>query len=44
VKLAQDAAYWGAVRERLIAARARLYDDAEPVRALERFLEDVVRK
>lgn len=44
VKLAQDAAHWGAVRERMVAARARLYGDAEPVRALERFLEEVVRK
>lgn len=44
VKLAQDAAYWGEVRERMIAARGRLYGDAEPVRALERFLEDAVRK
>ena len=43
VKLAQDAAHWGAVRERMLAARGRLYNDAEPVRALERFLEDVVR-
>ena len=43
VRLAQDAAYWGEVRERMIAARAQLYGDAEPVRALERFLEDVIR-
>jgi predicted O-linked N-acetylglucosamine transferase (SPINDLY family) len=43
VRLAQDAAYWGEVRERMVAARERLYNDAEPVRALERFLEDVVR-
>jgi predicted O-linked N-acetylglucosamine transferase (SPINDLY family) len=43
VRLAQDAAYWGDVRERMVAARERLYNDAEPVRALERFLEDVVR-
>ena len=44
VKLARDAAYWGEVRERLIASRAGLYGDAEPVRALERFLEDAVKK
>jgi len=44
VRLAQDAAYWGGVRERMVAARARLYGDAEPVRALERFFEDAVRK
>jgi protein O-GlcNAc transferase len=43
VKLARDAAYWGEVRERLIASRAGLYGDAEPVRALERFLEEAVR-
>jgi predicted O-linked N-acetylglucosamine transferase (SPINDLY family) len=44
VKLAQDAAWWGAARERMIAARPRLYGDAEPVRALEKFLEGAVRK
>jgi len=44
LKLAQDAAYWGDVRERMIAARERLYGDAGPVRALERFLEDALRK
>ena len=44
VKLAQDAAWWGAVRERMLAARGRLYGDAEPVRALERFLEAAVRR
>jgi hypothetical protein len=44
VRLAQDAAYWGEVRERMIAARARLYGDVEPVRALERYLEEAVRK
>lgn len=44
VKLAQDAAYWGEVRERMIAARDGLYDDAAPVRALERFFEDALRK
>lgn len=43
VRLAQDAAYWGEMRERMVAARERLYNDAEPVRALERFLEDAVR-
>jgi len=43
VKLARDAAYWGEVRERIIASRAGLYGDVEPVRALERFLEDAVR-
>jgi predicted O-linked N-acetylglucosamine transferase (SPINDLY family) len=44
VKLARDAAYWGAMRERIIASRAVLYGDTEPVRALERFFEDAVRK
>jgi predicted O-linked N-acetylglucosamine transferase (SPINDLY family) len=44
VKLAQDAAHWGEVRGRMIAARAGLYDDAAPVRALERFFEDALRK
>ncbi|MEO8718756.1 MAG: tetratricopeptide repeat protein [Burkholderiales bacterium] len=44
VKLARDAAYWGEVRERMIASRDGLYGDAEPVRALERFLEDAIRK
>ncbi len=44
VKLAQDAAWWGSVRERMIAARPRLYGDMEPVRALEEFFEDALRK
>jgi predicted O-linked N-acetylglucosamine transferase (SPINDLY family) len=44
VKLAQDAAHWGEVRGRMIAARAGLYDDAAPVRALEGFFEDALRK
>ena len=44
VKLAQEAAWWGATRERMLAARGSLYGDAEPVRALERFLEEAVRR
>jgi predicted O-linked N-acetylglucosamine transferase (SPINDLY family) len=44
VRLAQDAAWWGSVRERMAAAAPALYGDAEPVRALEKFLEDAVRK
>jgi predicted O-linked N-acetylglucosamine transferase (SPINDLY family) len=44
VRLAQDAAWWGSVRERMAAARAKLYGDAEPVRALEKFFEAAVRK
>lgn len=43
VRLAQEAAYWGRMRERMIAARAALYGDEAPVRALERFLEEAVR-
>jgi protein O-GlcNAc transferase len=44
VRLARDAAWWGEVRGRMLAARGRLYGDAEPVRALERFLEAAVRR
>jgi protein O-GlcNAc transferase len=44
VRLAQDAAWWGGARERMVAARPKLYGDTEPVRALERFLESAVRK
>ncbi len=44
VKLAQDAAWWGRVRERMAAARPNLYGDVEPVRALEKFFEEAVRK
>ena len=44
VKLAQDAAWWGKVRERMAAAGPRLYGDTEPVRALEQFFEAAVRK
>jgi predicted O-linked N-acetylglucosamine transferase (SPINDLY family) len=43
VRLAQDAAYWGEVRSRMIAARAPLHGDTAPVRALERFLAEAVR-
>ena len=43
VRLAQDAAYWGEVRDRMVAGRAGLYGDEAPVRALERFLEGAVR-
>lgn len=44
VRLARDAAYWGSVRERTLAARSRLYRDVEPVRALEKFFEETVRE
>jgi len=43
VRLAQDAAYWGEVRERMVAARAAHYGDVSPVRALEKFLVEAVR-
>ena len=39
VRLARDAAYWGAVRERLQARRGSLYADNASVRALEAFFE-----
>lgn len=44
VRLAQDAAYWGAVQGRMAAARAGLYGDTEPVRALERFFVDALSR
>lgn len=44
VRLSQDAAWWGAMRERMVAARAALQADAGPVRALERFLEAAIRR
>lgn len=44
VRLAQDAAWWGEMRERMVASRGRLYGDAAPVRALEQFLETAVRR
>jgi predicted O-linked N-acetylglucosamine transferase (SPINDLY family) len=44
VRLAQDAAYWGGVRDRMIAARGGLHRDPAPVRALEKFFEEAVRK
>jgi len=43
VRLAQDAAYWGGVRDRMIAARGGLHRDPAPVRALEKFFEEAVR-
>lgn len=42
VTLARDAAHWGAVRERMVAAREGLYGDVEPVRALEKFFDSAV--
>jgi protein O-GlcNAc transferase len=44
VRLAQDAAFWGAVQSRMVAARPGLYGDKEPVRALERFFEGAIRR
>jgi predicted O-linked N-acetylglucosamine transferase (SPINDLY family) len=44
VKLARDATYWGGAQARLVEARAGLYGDQAPVRALERFFEDAVRR
>jgi predicted O-linked N-acetylglucosamine transferase (SPINDLY family) len=41
VKLASDAAYRQEVRARMEQARPILYNDLEPVRALEAFLEKV---
>ncbi len=43
VRLVRDAAYWGEVRERMIAARPGIAGDPAPVRALQKFLEDAVR-
>ena len=43
VRLAQDAAWWGSVRDRMTAARPRLYGDLAPVRALEKYFADAVR-
>ncbi len=43
VRLAQEAAYWGEVRERMVAARGALHGDTAPVRALEKFLVEAVR-
>jgi predicted O-linked N-acetylglucosamine transferase (SPINDLY family) len=44
VRLARDAAYWGEVRGRMLAARAALHGDTAPVRALERFLAEAVSR
>jgi predicted O-linked N-acetylglucosamine transferase (SPINDLY family) len=39
VRLAREAAWWGEARERMAAARPRLYGDTAPARALEGFFE-----
>ena len=44
VRLARDAAFWGETRERIVQAGAKLYGDAQPVRALARFFEDALRR
>lgn len=43
VRLATDRAYRDSIRDRIVAARDVLFDDDRPVRALEAWLEDVVR-
>lgn len=43
VKLVHDAAHWGEVRERMIAARPGIAGDPAPVHALQKFLEEAVR-
>ena len=44
VKLASDAEFRESVQTRMAEARAILYNDIEPVRALEAFLERVAEK
>jgi predicted O-linked N-acetylglucosamine transferase (SPINDLY family) len=44
VRLARDAAWWGEMRQRIEAARAALYGDAAPVRALEKFFERALKR
>jgi predicted O-linked N-acetylglucosamine transferase (SPINDLY family) len=44
VRLATDAAWWGEMRKRIEAARAALYGDAAPVRALEKFFEEALKR
>jgi predicted O-linked N-acetylglucosamine transferase (SPINDLY family) len=42
VRLATDAAWWGEMRGRIEQGRAALYNDSEPVRALEKFFAEVL--
>jgi protein O-GlcNAc transferase len=44
VRLATDAAWWGEMRRRMEAARAALYGDAAPVRALEKFFDEALAR
>jgi protein O-GlcNAc transferase len=44
VRLATDAAWWGDLRKRIEAARAALYGDVAPVRALEQFFADALAR
>lgn len=44
VRLARDPALRAALRERMAASRPRLYADPAPVRALEAFIEGIVRR
>lgn len=43
VKLVQDRTYRQAIQEKIIANRSILFDDLEPIRALEQFLIEVVK-
>lgn len=43
-RLATDAAWWGEMRKRIEATRAALYGDAAPVRALEKFFEEALKR
>jgi predicted O-linked N-acetylglucosamine transferase (SPINDLY family) len=44
VRLATDAAWWGEMRSRIEAARGALYNDREPVRALEKFFAEALAR
>jgi len=44
VRLATDAAWWGEMRKRIEGARAALYNDRAPVRALEQFFADALAR
>jgi predicted O-linked N-acetylglucosamine transferase (SPINDLY family) len=43
VRLCRDRAYWSSVRERIVSARSRLFEDSAPVRAFEEFVERSLR-
>jgi predicted O-linked N-acetylglucosamine transferase (SPINDLY family) len=44
VRLARDPALRAAIRARTAAGKARLFADPSPVRALEQWVDDVVRR